>query len=72
MNVILSECHLQFPQARLGSSKSSKVPRSEIKERVAALLLASDAFLIRSEPLVPWDAQTLFLSLWHRFLRVAV
>lgn len=29
MNVVLFECHLQGPQARLGPFKSSKVPCGE-------------------------------------------
>lgn len=49
MNVILFECYLQVPQARLGPFMSAKVVRT--REIGAALLLASDTFLIWSEPL---------------------
>lgn len=40
MTVILFECHLQVPQARLGPFKTQKSSVVKIKEIVAALLLA--------------------------------
>lgn len=49
MNVILFECYLQVPQAKLGAFISAKVKVVRTREIGAALLLASDTFLIWSE-----------------------
>lgn len=71
MNVILSECHPPFPQAGLGGWKS-EVPVVRMKEIVAALLRASDTFLIRSQPLPPGCTDHLSIPSALIFLRVAV